>query len=211
MPAVALAVLGALVGLLHIRSSSRLLNAARHEEPDAPSGFPIQLYVVGAVVGSTTAAMLPHVGEPIDSAALVVVASLTLLQGPLDLMTSRLSRPVTLLALVTLLVATVVDGVVTDPGRVGISILVSIAVVAVFVVLHRRSPASLGWGDVLLVAPLALAVATVAVERVAWWQLAAAVSGSAHALMARVRPRRQTIPFGPHLLVSAWLIVLASV
>ena len=84
-------------------------------------------------------------------------------------------------------------------------------VVATYALLHRLSPRSLGWGDVLLVAPLGLALGYVAADRVAVWQLLASTTGAIHALMLRRLRGVRTIPFGPHLLVAAWLVLLASV
>jgi len=91
------------------------------------------------------------------------------------------------------------------------SVLSAVVVVGVYWVLHRLSPRSLGWGDVLLVAPLTLAVAYVAVERVLWWQLLAATTGAVHGVWVRARSGHNHIPFGPHLLVGAWLVLLLSV
>ena len=87
----------------------------------------------------------------------------------------------------------------------------AVAVAAVYAVLHKVSPSSLGWGDVLLVVPLALAVGYVALDRVAVWQLLASVTGALHALVARRLRGTRSIPFGPHLLLAAWLVLLASV
>jgi prepilin signal peptidase PulO-like enzyme (type II secretory pathway) len=88
---------------------------------------------------------------------------------------------------------------------------IAAVVVTVFALLHRLSPRSLGWGDVLLVTPLSLAVAHVAIERVLWWQLMASTTGALHALVARRLRGTRSIPFGPHLLLAAWLVLLASV
>jgi len=48
----------------------------------------------------------------------------------------------------------------------------------------------------------------VAVERVLWWQLVAATTGAVHAVWVRVRSGSSHVPFGPHLLVAAWLMLL---
>jgi prepilin signal peptidase PulO-like enzyme (type II secretory pathway) len=102
---------------------------------------------------------------------------------------------------------------VTDDDLAGAAVAaaVAIAVVAVYALLHRWSPSSLGWGDVLLVVPLALAVGYVALDRVAVWQLLASATGALHALVARRLRGTGSIPFGPHLLVAAWLVLFASV
>ena len=88
---------------------------------------------------------------------------------------------------------------------------VAVVVVAVYALLHRLSPRSLGWGDVLLVAPLALALGYVAADHVVVWQLLASSTGAIHALVLRRMHGASGIPFGPHLLFSAWLMLLVSV
>ena len=145
-------------------------------------------------------------------ALLAVVTVLMIVQVPLDLRTHRLSRRVTAWAAAA--VAIVVVGDVLAGGAITsvvVSVMAALAVVGVYWVLHRVSPQSLGWGDVLLVAPLTLMVAYVAVERVLWWQLVAAATGAAHATWVRVRSGRNHVPFGPHLLVAAWLMLVLSV
>ena len=145
-------------------------------------------------------------------ALILIVTVLMLVQVPLDLQTHRLSRRAT--AWTAAAVAIVVVGDVLAGGAlmpVVVSVMATQAVMGVYWLVHRVSPQSLGWGDVLLVAPLTLAVAYVAVERVLWWQLMAAVTGAAHATWVRVRSGRNQVPFGPHLLVAAWLMLLLSV
>jgi leader peptidase (prepilin peptidase) / N-methyltransferase len=131
-------------------------------------------------------------------ALIVVVTALMMVQVPLDVRTHRLSRRATTGAMiaVTLIV---------------VSIAVVLAMVGVYALTHRVSPRSLGWGDVLLVVPLTLALAYVSVERVLWWQFMAAFTGALHAGWARIRHRQSHVPFGPHLLVAAWLMLVFSV
>jgi prepilin signal peptidase PulO-like enzyme (type II secretory pathway) len=87
----------------------------------------------------------------------------------------------------------------------------ALAVVALFGVLQRISPRSLGWGDVLLVAPLALAVAFVSVSQLPVWLMIAAGTAAIHGALLRWLRGKQMLPFGPHLLVAAWLVLLVSV
>jgi len=145
-------------------------------------------------------------------ALVVVVTVLMMVQVPLDLRTHRLSRGATTWAVVAVAVVVAVDarvGGAFAPAATGA--MTAVAVVGVYWLLHRVSPRSLGWGDVLLVAPLTLAVAYVAVERVLWWQLVAATTGAVHAVWVRVRSGSTHVPFGPHLLVAAWLMLVVSV
>ena len=151
--------------------------------------------------------------KPFVVVALIsIVTVLMLVQVPLDLQTHRLSRRATTYAAAA--VAIVVVGDVLTGGAITsvvVSVMSVVLVVGAYWVVHRVSPQSLGWGDVLLVAPLTLAVAYVAVERVLWWQLVAAFTGAAHATWVRVRSGRNHVPFGPHLLIAAWLMLVLSV
>lgn len=90
------------------------------------------------------------------------------------------------------------------------SVLATLAVVGVYGIVHCVSPRSLGWGDVMLVAPLTLALAYVAVEHVLWWQLLAATSGGVHGVWMRVRSGSSHVPFGPHLLIGACILLALS-
>jgi prepilin signal peptidase PulO-like enzyme (type II secretory pathway) len=68
----------------------------------------------------------------------------------------------------------------------------------------------LGFGDVLLALPLAFAVAIVMPERLVAWQLLSAVSGALHGFGLRLSRRGSYLPFGPHLIVGAWVVIAAS-
>ena len=145
-------------------------------------------------------------------ALVAVVTVLMMVQVPLDLRTRRLSRRATTWAAVAVAIVVAVDAWASGafaPAAIGA--MMAVAVVGVYWLLHLVSPRSLGWGDVLLVAPLTLAVAYVAVECVLWWQLVAATTGAVHAVWVRVRSGSSHVPFGPHLLVAAWLTLVLSV
>jgi leader peptidase (prepilin peptidase) / N-methyltransferase len=166
-----------------------------------------------AVVGSLTAFSSLR-AETIAGAALaVVVAGLLIVQTPMDLRMQHLSRRVTVIAIALVSAVIAVDVVAGVAGVRSAVVTVGSAavVVAAYAFLHRLSPRSLGWGDVLLVAPLGLAIGYVAADRVVVWQLLASTTGAIHALMLRQLRGVSTIPFGPHLLVAAWLVLLASV
>ena len=171
------------------------------------------MWWLAAVVGSLTAFSGSR-AETIAGAALtVVVAGLLIVQTPLDVSTRHLSRWATVTAVALVSVVIAVDVVGGNGGVRSLVVAVGSAavVVAAYALLHRLSPRSLGWGDVLLVAPLGLAIGYVADDCVAVWQLLASTTGAIHALMLRRLRGVRTIPFGPHLLVAAWLVLLASV
>ena len=168
---------------------------------------------LAAVVGSLTAVSGSR-AETIAGAALaVVVAGLLIVQTPMDLRTQHLSRRATVIAVALVGAVIAMDIVGDDVGARSAVVAVGTAavVVATYALLHRLSPRSLGWGDVLLAAPLGLALGYVAADRVAVWQLLASTTGAIHALMLRRLRGASAIPFGPHLLLAALLVLLASV
>jgi len=203
------ALVGALAGVVALVASQRLVIRVARDIGVVPKRFPWWAYVGAVVVGAVSLAR--NENETASSTAFIaIVTALMLVQAPLDLVTRRLYRSVTLVAsAATLLVVGVAAR--DDISSALVAFGAAVAVAAVYVVLHKVSPSSLGWGDVLLVVPLALAVGYVALDRVAVWQLLASVTGALHALVARRLRGTRSIPFGPHLLLAAWLVLLASV
>jgi prepilin signal peptidase PulO-like enzyme (type II secretory pathway) len=147
-----------------------------------------------------------------DLAMIAIVSLLCLVQIPIDIRTRRLSRSAsitaTAVAAMLLLIIAVVE---RSLGVIVVPVLVTLSVVSLYWLLHTWSPKSLGFGDVLLVVPLTLALARLAVDQVILWQFLASMSGAIHAVMCRIRSQSNTIPFGPHLLMSAWLVLVFSV
>jgi len=84
-------------------------------------------------------------------------------------------------------------------------------IVATYLLAHRISITGLGFGDVLLVMPLTLAVSYRGLEPVLYWQLLAACTGALHAVVMRVSRRESNVPFGPHLLLAALAVLVVSV
>jgi len=165
-----------------------------------------------AVVGSVTA-FVGLRAETIAGAALTaVVAGLLIVQTPMDVRTRHLSRRATMVAVALVSLVIAVDVIGDGVGQSGgVAFGIAAVVVAVYALLHRLSPRSLGWGDVLLVAPLGIALGYVAADRVVVWQLLASTTGAIHALALRRIRGASGIPFGPHLLFVAWLVLLVSV
>lgn len=179
--------------------------------------LPLWMYVVGTVTGGITGWLIHQSSLAITSVLLVIVMLLFLVQAPIDLMTHRLIRPLTYLCIAMTMSAIVVDVLVAESPRgealrdIASAVVVTLIVVGVYTVLHRLSPRSLGWGDVLLVVPLSLAVGYVHLASVAVWQLIASLTAAAYALTVRGRSGSAFIAFGPHLLFAAWLVLLVSV
>ena len=165
-----------------------------------------------AVVGSVTA-FVGLRAETIAGAALTAVAAgLLIVQAPMDVRTRHLSRRATMVAVALVSLVIAVDVIGDGVGQSGgVAFGVAAVVVAVYALLHRLSPRSLGWGDVLLVAPLGLALGYVAADCVVVWQLLASTTGAIHALALQRIRGASSIPFGPHLLFVAWLVLLVSV
>jgi leader peptidase (prepilin peptidase)/N-methyltransferase len=145
------------------------------------------------------------------AAALVVTAILTIVQTPIDLVLHRLTRPTTLAALVAMVVVLGARVATNDFSSAAPMVIAAASVTAAFAILHVVSPRSLGWGDVLIVAPLSLAVAAVSSSRVIPWLLLACCTAGAHGLLVRARHGERFVPFGPHLLVVAWLAQAVAV
>jgi len=147
----------------------------------------------------------------VEALVIGIVIILSLVQIPLDVRTRELSRKATLIATIAVLSALGVETVSSGSARWLIRAVVIAALVGVsYLVLHLLSPHAMGFGDVLLVIPLTLAVAYRGVEPVLYWQLVAACTGTLHALALQVRRQQSSIPFGPHLILSALVVLIAS-
>jgi prepilin signal peptidase PulO-like enzyme (type II secretory pathway) len=70
---------------------------------------------------------------------------------------------------------------------------------------------ALEFGGVLLVVPLPLAVAHADLHLVLWWQLSATFSGAVHAAVITRGRDHTSIPFGPYLLPTGWVLMLVGV
>ena len=207
----AFAALGAVVGLAALMVSRYLMTRVADDLGRSPTNLPVWSYGLAVLVGAVSLAR--NESEPASSTLLVMLSAILLLvQGPIDLVHHRLVRWMSVTALLTAVVVVVADAMLRNLQRSAMTaVLVALTVVVAYGFLHRLSPSSLGWGDVVLVAPLSISIAYVAVERVVAWQLAASVTGAIHAAVARLQRGERSIAFGPHLLVAAWLTMLISV
>lgn len=152
-------------------------------------------------------------GTEAGSVATVVIAwVLLVVQGVLDVATRRLSRPVTVVALLCTLGLIAFRATNEGGWTVVVDVaLVGIVVVVVFWILHWSSRESLGLGDVLLVAPLSLLLGSVNPRLVMFWLVLSSMTGAIHASLVRRLRGEKGIPFGPHLLFGAWLLLMISV
>lgn len=209
MPTAVWVVVGVLGGLASGRAA-RLVAGHVDGSMGTARGVRITWFASG-LFGAATALLGSAAALP-DATVLAIVAVLTVVQAPFDLRSHRLSRPVTIAATITIVAIVVGDAVASASPRRAIEVVGWAAVVVVvYASLHRVSPRSLGWGDVLLVVPLSVAITFVDADRLVVWQLLAATSGAIHAAIQRVRHGETVIPFGPHLLGSAWVVLATSV
>ena len=211
MPVSAWLVVGSLVGAAHARLVFRLVRATPCASNAVSPRKTAWILLFSITTGAVSAVALRGAPSTLSMILLVVVSSLTLVQAPLDLLTRRLSRPVTLVALVGIVVVLLLDGTISRRfDDVLLAGAAATGVTCVYALVHRAMPSALGWGDVLLVAPLTLAVGAASLEYVVMWQLAASAGAAVHGVMSRLVGAGSTIAFGPHLLLWAWLVVVLT-
>ncbi|NDC48684.1 MAG: hypothetical protein EBZ61_06350 [Micrococcales bacterium] len=163
------------------------------------------------MVGGTTSALI-WASFSVTSALLGIVTCLLIVQTPLDLLVRRLARWPTLLALLAVSVIRILEAASDARLREVITqFAATAALLAILTVFYRLSPQSLGWGDVLLVAPLSIAVTSVRSSLIIIWMLTASSSAALHGLVLWRRSGSRHAPFGPHLLGAAWLVLVLSV
>lgn len=143
---------------------------------------------------------------------LLIVTLQAIVQIPLDLRYRMLSRTVTLFGILTTLAVVGLSVFLNrDWSEIARPLASSMIVVGIYFGIHAVSPKSLGFGDVLLVAPLTLSVAYVGIEQVLHWQLISAASGAIHGVVLRTYRTSSALPFGPHLLIAACIVILIGI
>lgn len=211
MPVMAWVTVSAALAVVHIRISFRIMDDISREVASSQLRYTTWWYVFSAVIGVVTAGRVLTSSNTRNDLLCVAITSLLLLQTPLDVTTRRLSRPVTLVALAAVVSVISVDFVLHGRASADIFIfLLSLATFGAYWLTHWTSPASLGWGDVLIVLPLSLALSAVEKNALLTWQLLSAVFGMTHVVASRYWRSTSTIPFGPHLLGAAWLVMVFS-
>lgn len=129
----------------------------------------------------------------------------------MDLRSRMLSRNATFLAVAAILLVLTRTSIARDDASILIvSMTAATVVVGGFALVHVMSSGSLGLGDVLLAAPLTLSVALAGIKEVTYWLLLATFSGSLHGIVLKFRTGKSQLPFGPHMLGSACLVLLLN-
>lgn len=198
-------VVGGVVSLLLSLWSRRCV---RSVDPVARFLWPI---AAGQVLCGTFVGVVSMHRGSIDALFLCIVTALLIVQVPLDILTRRLGRIPTLAATVgTLFVslfATYRDWTI---GRILGTAATVVGAVAVFVTIRAFAPRSLGLGDVLLSLPLSVSIAFATEVGVTYWLLLASCSAVVHgAIMLNLRGHH-FLPFGPHLIGAAWILLLVE-
>ena len=211
MPVAAWLIVGAIVGVAHVPLVLQLAGAMPYASNALSSRRIAWMFLFATACGGATGIAVGEATSSLSAALLVVVSSVTLVQTPLDLLTRRLSRLVTLVSLIGVVVVLLLDGTINRRfDDVLISGGAATGVTCVYAFVHRATPMALGWGDVLLVAPLTLAVGAASLQQVVIWQLVASASAAVHGVISRLISGGSTVAFGPHLLLGAWLVTALS-
>jgi len=203
---VILVLLSAAAGAVAGAASRRLVVAETGASASAP--------LLALTTGALTAAAAGRFGLAWDLPAYLYFAVVSVPLAVIDLRTLRLPNMLTLSAYpivaVLLLLPAVADGSWEAYLRAW---LAGAAVLSLFIVLHLVNPSGMGLGDVKLAGPMGALLGWLS------WQAAmvgvvvgfvlVAVVGIA-LILARRADRKSALPFGPFMLVGAWVAILAE-
>ena len=211
MPIAAWATLGVCCGIALTWASAWLLSAVTQVSEKTSHGLAKWWYTCGAILGGATSSIGSRAESPRDAVLLWLVMALSLVQSPLDVTLRRLSRPVTLSSLFIVASILIVDALVGDSRDAEWpAVLIALLMGSGYALMYILSPRSIGLGDVLLVLPLALAIASVNPSAVVTWQLLASSGAAVQGAVARLAVGLSMVPFGPYLLSAAWLVLAFS-
>ena len=169
--------------------------------------------VIVALSGALWLATLWRFGLSWETPAYLYLASITVPLAVIDIRELRLPNAVTLTSYPVVAGLLVLPAVASgDPGAYGRAIAAGGAVLALYVVLHVINPAGMGMGDVKLAGPLGALLGWLSWDAALWGTLLgfllAAVTGLI-LMLARRAGRKTALPFGPFMLVGAWVVILA--
>ena len=170
-----------------------------------------------AMVILSIAAMAAAVWQFGGTWSLPAYLYLGLVTGPLaviDLREKRLPNRLTLpsypIVAALIALAALADGGWPAAGRAALG---AVVLLAVYAVLHVVNPAGLGMGDVKLAGPLGALLAWQSWSALLWGTFAAflltAVVGLA-LIALRKAGRKSSLPFGPFMLLGAWIVLLLA-
>lgn len=200
------AVFGGLFAWLGVQMSMRTLEQFDGRHRRVCQWLAMALTGIGGLTG------LIVVSLPLDyGISVLAVTGLLVIQTPIDLVERHLWRTPTLVVFGLLLCARSFE--VKSLGWQAAFVLPMASVagfVGLFATVNRVSPQSLGWGDVLLVAPLAFGLSIAKQASLFTWLITASATSVLHGVLV-LRRGEKTIPFGPHLLFGAWLGLVVDI
>lgn len=141
------------------------------------------------------------------------LAVISVVLAAIDISTHRLPDRIVLPSWLTGFVLFVIASVLSaDPGRMTRAALGMAALFAAYFLMRVVSPGSIGGGDVKLAGLLGLYLGWIGWSALLIGSAAAFVVGGGYALVLLARrraDRHSRIPFGPAMIVGAWLGILA--
>jgi len=147
-------------------------------------------------------------------AAFVLFAALSILLAAQDIRTHRLPNAIVLPAYpVALVMLTSACALGAEWSRLGTALVGMVVLFGFYLLLRIVSPRGMGGGDVKLAGLIGLMLGWVGWSALAIGALAGFVLGGLYGLAllgARRADRRTAIPFGPWMLVGAWVGILAG-
>jgi leader peptidase (prepilin peptidase)/N-methyltransferase len=180
----------------------RLRRGARIPPPWCEVGVAVAWGATGAAVG---AGLVPLRWLPV----LLGLGWLMVAAGAVDLLVRRLPDALTLPALpVGLLLLVPLGPVTVLRGLAGAAVAV-----AAHAAVHLVAPSSMGAGDVKLAAPLGAVLAAASWDALLTGAvLAALLTGglAAAALLSRAVARTTSVPHGPSMLLTGWVVAVAA-
>jgi leader peptidase (prepilin peptidase)/N-methyltransferase len=180
----------------------------------SPHGHSLQTIAVRVAVGGLAAAVVASVGSRFVVPAYLWFVAITVVLTVTDvrakLIPNRITAPGGLVGAGLLAVGVLLDG---DPERLLWALIGAVGYFLFMLVLALIVPGGLGFGDVKLAPFLG---AFVAAEHLGFVVIAAVGSyliggiTSALLLITRIKSRKDTIPFGPYMVVAAYVALFAG-
>lgn len=167
--------------------------------------------LISCIIGLVSGLALTN-ATPEQTILTLTVLGLIGIQVPVDVYLRLLWRPATIAAAIVVLgvyvFRSILHGSIMKSAG---DFVVATIVVLLFSFTHLIFPNSLGRGDALLVIPLSYAVAYGDSSKVVVWVFLACATGALNGMFITQRYKESVLPFGPHLLYSAWILQISSI
>lgn len=203
--------IGAVVGT-YLPGVARRVPAGRPVFVRSRMERPLVVAVGAAITAAVYAALAARLGASADLPAFVYLGSVGVALAAIDMRHRRLPNALTL---PSYLVGAVLLGIAAGVRTDGASYLRAVAgmaiAFAVYEIMHLIYPAGMGYGDVKLAGLLGLHLAwlgwDVLITGILLGFLAGGVAGAGLVLTGRAG-RKSSIPYGPFMLVGAFIAIL---